>query len=503
MSTIAFDRIGSPRTPGVQMEENARGAVVGSSIRSNRVLLIGLLGSAATLSPATLYQVPDPDTGVAAVGEGSMLAHMIRAAFKQYRHAEYWVIGLANPTGTNASVDTVFSGTATAAGTIVLRLAGKKVEIPVAVGDTADNVGDAIDTEVALAKHNELPVTSSNSSGTVTWTAKEDGTHGNFIRVSVNAHPSDPAIPAGLSLTGGDEDQFLSGGATDADVDTALAGVGNEAFDVVGCGFTDTTNLGKVQDWADDEWDPAVAHEMITVAGHCDSYANTVTAGNAENSKLMVLAAPGLVPQTPWVVAAIMAARIADNWVRDPNRPMQNGYLAEGQGTLYGIDAPVGQAKFTALQIEGLLSDGVAPIKFDRVGKPQIVRVITTYQTNSAGVPDASYLDATTILNLKNFFFQTRSMLLQRHPDSKLAEDGTRVDPGQVVATPKGVKADLLELYGVMEAAGLVQDAEGYAEDLLVTINDADKSRVDILCKPRLVVGARVFAIQVGFQLGA
>lgn len=501
--SIAFDRIGSPRTPSVQIEENARGAVQGSSVRPNRVLLVGLLGSAATLAAATLYQVPDEDTGVDAVGEGSMLAHMVRSAFRQYPHAEYWVAGLANPSGTNASVDTVFSGAATAAGTVVLRVAGKKIDIPVAVGDSATDVGDAIDTEIALARNNELPVTSSNTTGTVTWTAKEDGVHGNYIRVSINRDASDPPIPAGLALTGGDEDQFLGSGATDADIDTALTAVGNNWFSVVVSGFADTTNHGKLQDWADGQWAPDVAQEVIAVAGTCDSYANTVTDGNAENSKLMVLAAPGLVPQTPWVVAAVVGARIAENWVRDPNRPMQRSYLLEAQGTLYGIDAPVGQAKFTASQIETLLSDGVAPISFDRVGKPQLVRVITTYQTNSAGVPDASYLDATTLLNLMNFFYQHRVRFLLRHPDSKLAADGTRFSPGQVVATPGSIRADMLELYDEFESDGLVQDAEGYADDLVVGINEGDPNRVDVLCKPRLVVGLRVIAIQVGFQLGA
>ena len=50
---------------------------------------------------------------------------------------------------------------------------------------------------------------------------------------------------------------------------------------------------------------------------------------------------------------------------------MQNTFLAEGQETLYGIDAPTSAAQFTASQIETLLRDGITPLEYP-VGKPKI-----------------------------------------------------------------------------------------------------------------------------------
>lgn len=498
---MAFDRIEADiRRPGVYSEENARGAVSGSAPRPKEVCLIGILGSAATIAEAELYLVADADSGEDAVGRGSMLSHMIRTYKEADPHAELWVCGLDNVTGTKATVDTVFSGTATAAGVVVLRVAGKKISIAVEVGDDATDLGDAIDTAIASAEHTDVPVTSSNTTGTVSWTAKEDGTHGNFIRISVNKG-QDESMPAGLALTGGDEDQYLATGATDPDIDTALAVVGSKHFPVVVSGFVDTTNHGKLQDWADAQWDPAEKKEVITVVATCDTFANTVTDGNAENSKLQSMGAPGQVPQTPWVVAAAYAAEIAKNWRNDPNRPMQTSYLVEGQETLYGIDPP--DTPWTGNQIETLLRDGLAPIEFDRVGKPQIVRATTTYQTNAAGVPDVSYLDATTILNLMRIFYDIRVTYSSAWPNAKLASDGNAFAPGQVVCTPGESRKTLSDLYEdwVYEAA--CEDQEGFEEDLSITIGGAANDRLDHILKPRLVQGARVFAFQIGFQLGA
>jgi phage tail sheath gpL-like len=503
MSSIAFDNIAATiRKPGIYQEENNRRALSGVAGRPSRALIVGLQTSTATQSEATLLAVPDADTAETYFGRGSMVAQMVRAFKRQNPHTELYACALDPASGTNATVDTVFSGTATAAGTVALSVAGRRIEIPVAVGDTATNVGDAIDTEIALAKNTDLGVTSSNTTGTVTWTADDDGTHGNQIRIIVSPRETD-SIPAGLTLTGGDEDQYLASGATDADVDTALTAVGNEDFQIVACGFTDTTNLGKVQDWLATQWGPTVKKEGHSVAGYTGTLANTTSAGNAENSKHMTLIGPGKIPQTPWIVAAVGAARVARNWEVDPNRPMQNTFLVEGQEDIYGIDAPKAADKFTDAQIETLLSDGVACIEYV-VGKPKIVRMITTYQTNASAVPDTSYMDTITMLNLMNYFYQWRVMLSTKYPNSKAAANNTSFAPGVAIVQPVTLEGDAADLYEDMIDQGWVQDLDGFVEDLNIVYpgGSSDSGRFDIQTAPRLVVGARVFALQHQFILG-
>lgn len=499
--SVAFDNIAADiRKPGSYIEENNRRAVQGTAPRPSRALLIGLRTTTGTVAEAVLTATPDAATGETQHGRGSMLAQMVAAFKKQNPHTEVYTISMDPASGTNATIATVFSGTATAAGTVALQIAGKRIEIPVAVGVTASQLGDLIDTEIALAKHTDLGVTSANTTGSVAWTAVDDGTHGNQIRILVNPRDTD-AMPAGLTLTGGDADQYLASGATDADVDTALTAVGNEDFQVIVTGLADTTNLGKVQDWLTTQWGPAVKKEGHAVAAYNGTFANTQTAGNAENSKHMTLWGPGKIPQNPWVAAAVLGARIARNWEVDPNRPMQNTFVAEAQEGLYGIDAPFAADKFTDAQIETLLTDGVACVEYQN-GKPKIVRAITTYQTNASSVPDTSYLDTITMLNLMNYFYQVRAMLSSKFPNHKAAADGTTFNPGVAVVQPSTLKGAFRDLYDDMIDAGWVQDAEGFKDDLVVQINGSDPGRFDCIHAPRLVVGARVFAVQVQFILG-
>jgi len=499
--SVAFDNISADiRKPGTYIEENNRRAVQGTAPRPSRAVIIGMQTATATLAEATLVAVPDGDTGETYFGRGSPIAQTVWAFKKQNPHTELYCVALDPASGTNATIDTVFTGTSTAAGTLALQVNGKRIEIPVAASVTASALGDLIDTEIALARNSDLGITSANTAGTVAWTAVDDGTHGNYMRVIVSPLDSD-SLPAGIGITAGDEDQYLATGATDPDVDTATAAIGNEDFQIVVSMFNDTTNLGKVQDWLTTQWGPAVKKEGHAVAAFTGTYSNTQTAGNAENSKHMTLWGPGKVPQLPWVVAGVMGGRVAQNWEVDPNRPMQNTFVAEAQGGLYGIDAPKPVDKFTDAQIETLLSDGVACIEYV-AGKPKIVRAITTYQTNASSVPDTSYLDTITMLNLMNYFYQVRAMLSSRYPNHKAAADGTAFNPGVAVVQPSTLKGSFLDLYDNMIDAGWVQDAEGFKEDLVVEINGSDPGRFDCIHAPRLVVGARVFAVQVQFLLG-
>lgn len=502
---MAFDSIpDNVRTPGVIQEENARSALSGTFPRPLRGLLVGMNTVAATIAEAVKVATPDGDSGDTQHGRGSMLAQMVWGFLKQNPRVEIDTIGLDPAAGTNATEATVFTGTATAAGTVALQVCGRRIEIPVVGTETASEVGDLIDTELALAKHGDLGVGTANTAGSVAWTATDDGTHGNFIRIIVSPRDTD-SLPTGLGITAGDEDLYLASGATDPDLDTALAVVGSQKYEVVVIGLMDTTNWGKAQDWMATQWGYSVKKEGHLIVCYSGTFANTQTAGNLENSKHMTVLGPSKIPQLPWQAAAVMGGRIAQNWAVDPNRPMQNTNLVEAQEGLYGIDAPKDGDAFTDAQIETILTDGITPLSYEVAGKPKIVRSITSYQTNAAAVPDTSYLDTVTMLNLMNIFYQTRTMLGIRFPNHKAAADGQTFTPGTAVVQPSSLSAALLNLYDDMLGPAWVEDAAGYATDLSITYpgGASETDRFDVVAKPRLVQGARVFAFQHQFKLGA
>jgi phage tail sheath gpL-like len=76
-----------------------------------------------------------------------------------------------------------------------------------------------------------------------------------------------------------------------------------------------------------------------------------------------------------------------------------------------------------------------------------------------------------------------------------------RFGAGQPIVTPKTIKAELIALYDELEAQGLVENAEIFAENLVVERNAIDSNRVDIVFPPDYVNQLRIFAVLNQFRL--
>ena len=126
--------------------------------------------------------------------------------------------------------------------------------------------------------------------------------------------------------------------------------------------------------------------------------------------------------------------------------------------------------------------------------------MVTTYRQNKWGAPDQSYLDVETLFTLMAVIRRLKNTVTQKFARSKLADDGTRFGPGQPIVTPKIFKAELVAHYAIMEAEGLVEDADGFAEATIVMRNPNDVSRLDVLYAPNLVDGLRVLAVLAQFR---
>jgi len=93
-----------------------------------------------------------------------------------------------------------------------------------------------------------------------------------------------------------------------------------------------------------------------------------------------------------------------------------------------------------------------------------------------------------------------RSAITTKFGRSKLANDGTRFGPGQPIVTPTSIRAEMIAQYGDLEREGLVEDADGFATNLVVERDANDTSRVNVLYPPNLINGLRVFAALVQFR---
>ena len=148
-----------------------------------------------------------------------------------------------------------------------------------------------------------------------------------------------------------------------------------------------------------------------------------------------------------------------------------------------------------------LLWDGISTFTVASDGTVAIDNLITTYQENSFGAADDSYLQVETLFLLMYVLRAQRTLVTSKYSRVKLAADGTRFAPGSAIVTPKIIKADLIAQYGALEYDGYVQDAKTFAKELIVEQNRTNPNRIDVLWPGTLINQLRIFALLAQFRL--
>ena len=462
--------------------------------RQQRALLIGQKLSAGSATAGEPVQVSSEAMAKSLFGQGSMLAAMMRLYRANDNFGEVWCLPVDDAGAGVAATKTVtVSGSASAAGTVSLYVAGRRVQAGVDNGAAATAVAAAIAASVAAAP--DLPVTAGAAAGVVTLTARHKGALGNDIDVRLNYRGAlgGETTPAGLTIAVADG----ATGTGDPDIGTALAALGDEEYDFVACAYTDTTNLDAIKDEWDDQtgrwsWSRQVYGHVF--AAHVATQAGLTTFGNARNDPHVSVLGVHASPTPPWEWAAAFCATAAVALGIDPARSLQTLALS-------GVLPPVPSARFTAQERQTLLFDGVATYTVGVDATVRLERSITTYQTNAFGQPDPSYLDVQTLATLATILRRLRAAITQKFGRHKLADDGTRFGAGQAIVTPRIIRAELIAQYRQMETLALVENGEAFAANLLVERNIDDPNRVDVLFPPDLVNQLRVFAVLAQFRL--
>ena len=222
--------------------------------------------------------------------------------------------------------------------------------------------------------------------------------------------------------------------------------------------------------------------------------ATLVTFGKTRNDQhASVCAVEEKHPDSYFEIAAAITGREAVFITNDPARPTQTGQLI-------GISYPAVEERFNMQERNTLLHNGIATL-YVSGGYDRIERAITTYQVNSFGDEDNSYLDSETLFTLAEITTRLKTAITSKYPRHKLANDGTRFGPGQAIVTPNIIRAELIAQYSAMESLGLVENADLFAKYLIVERNADDPNRVDVLLPPDLVNQLRIFALLNQFRL--
>lgn len=479
-----------------------REAPLVDAYEGRRDVICGQIGTGGTATSGELYENVQSLTKAeirALFGDDELYGRILQWLAGNERFSLLNVIAL-DPEGgaTAATGEVVFSGTATADGTLTFAAVDERqfdVSVSVESGDDETAVGDKLEAAFS-ALENYPPFLASNASGTVTLIASDVGTAGNYYGIKGTG------AVAGLSfaLTG------WSGGATDPSVTGIFDPL--EGIRVTGVNWP--------QHWQDDIDEPTTSFldprfnvsndilDGVAFMGKAETYANQLSFVSTLNSQSLVVMGNNKINETlqkgpasmsnpSWDVAYFQGVRAKR---LTPNAPIADNIVAQG-GPLDNFGGPalaslpyfntpmpfVPVAKSTYLfskqdQVDlnraGVSTYGVN----DSLNGMISGAIVTTRTTDAAGNENDSfhYLNfIDTASTCREIFYRN---LKATFAQSRLTEGD--IPDGRSAANEQIIKAELKRIFRVLANQGLVQlgsAAEKYfADNTTVDISAAGRS---------------------------
>ena len=484
---IAFDNIPSDlRVPLFYAELGSGGTPFNST---ERLVLIGqklaagtatadepVLVTNATLAEETLF------------GAGSMLADMVKVARKNAPFQEIWALPVSDAGGATASAGTVdytaLTLPLTVTTVISLYVAGEKYSVIATTAATAATIATAMATEIN--DDTRAPVSAAAAAGIITLTAKQVGTLGNSVDIRTDLVGDESAASREATITA------MAGGAGDPDITTALGNLADEEFLWFAMPYADATNVGAMSDFLNDSsgrWSPYQQLYGHAVTVMFDTVANLSTFGNTLNDQHLTVVGVNGMPSAPWAMAAAIGAKVAMHLSDAPelSRPLQFVELEE-------IVAPKISSRFSMIDRNTLLYDGIATVRYDRLGGVQIERLVSTYKTNASGAEDSTFLDIQTMAQAQFVIRYLRTKAIDRHGRQGLADDDTPAING--IARPRDIRNTLIAGYAELVELGVVENQSAFEAGLVVERNASDPTRIDVSIPFDVVNQLRVLAVQ-------
>ncbi len=476
-TNISFNEIPSSiRKPGKYFEFNTTNAVRTLAASSQRMLIIAQKSedSEAALEPVQIY---DDATAGQLFGFGSQAHIMAKAAIRANLYLDLSVLPVPpNSAGIAATGKLELAGTATGSGVVSLTIADTSIAVAASSQDQASNVLAELAT--AVNAEQDLPVTAQvvtpedpDGDGEqvadppyLSLTAKNKGTLGNMVSLAVSC--TAPGLTATLTK--------MSGGQSDPDIDDALAIVFGSDYTLYCMPWAAQAQLAALKEHLDNISGPLEQRRATAWLASTDTLSNCTTLAGQINSGRISLACLSGTTSLPEAVSAAYCAVAASE--DDPARPLNTLELT-------GITVPPDSAKLSRTEQEVALKNGVTPLEVGPGDVVQIVRAISTYTKNAAGVADISLLDMTTIRTMDYVARTIRERIELRFPREKLS---TR--------TPPKVRSEILDVLRQLEELEIVEEVQANAEGVICERDLQDPNRLNCRVPADVVNGLHVFA---------
>jgi len=490
--------------PGAYLEINfAQGEAAGASA-ARPILLMGNKTSAGSATADSVIYGPDTATPcqteadvISLFGAGSELHRMFRRVVKVNRDTAIYFIAVTESAGTAASLTVTLANDATGNGNLRFWCGDEYVDTAITTGDTATVIGAALETNVNAMTH--WPITASNSTGTVTMTAKLKGPRGNQIRIRT-------LITSGIATTATrGAGAVLASGATADSNTTALATILPRRFYYIVSAAGDATQFGALVTQVGTQAAPTTGIRQRAFAGSQDSLSNTNTIATGINSARAEIAWQLNSDLTGAELAANHAAVVALFEAERVPRPLHNfsGFGNDAATQPYWvIPAPLSGSAPTRANIKSALQNGVTPIASNANGTTYMVKRITT-RSLSGSTADYRIRDAHKVTVCDFFGDDLIAKTVLNFAGKDLADDppqGAR-QPGPQVVTPSRYQAAVFRLINDYDENDQLKNVAAIKAGTIVQRETSPSTRISALIPLQPIDIADTFALMVN-QVG-
>tara|TARA_R110000851_G_scaffold31113_4_gene84431 strand:- start:36 stop:1568 length:1533 start_codon:yes stop_codon:yes gene_type:complete len=490
-----------------------------AKVSAHRVLIVGQLLAGTATGGEMQADVDDATNAInAQFGARSQVAEMVREFKKINKITPLDVLPLAdNGAAVDATANVAFSGTATAAGSLIVTFGSDKrydTKIDISIGDTATAVGAAVETAFAL--YTSSPFTVAAATGTATATASNGGTHANDWTVRVQG------AVAGITyvVTG------WASGATDPSLTGVLDVLGSTRYhtvvwpaaydisvieDVLNARFNATNNvldgvaiqvkkgtLSSLKSYV-----AALNSQSLSIIGDKTVNATARKGTSLREMPDVTATQAGAIRALRLTTGANLTQYLTTTAALDQFGGVALASLPYFNTALPSLPVPLAEDEFTFEDQDELNSNAIALISANRAFNTTIFGdVVTTYLTDNAGNADTSYkflntVDTASVIR-ETFFVNYKD----RYAQTRLT-NGDLI-AGRDMANEASIRAFSLEVYRSLAVSGLTQAGstaeQDFLDNLLISL-DLATGTATINMAPLFVTQLRsiIGTIQVNF----
>lgn len=462
--------------PFVGVEFDNSGASTNPGVLNIQALIFGQKTAAGTGTKDTIIKVNTAaEVGILG-GMGSQIHQMSKKFRANNKTTDLYVYMLDDAAESTAAAYTITVTAATpVAGEIAIMVDGYRVPVSVIATDTATAIAAKIVTALTL-RESDLPITSiSNAEGVVSFSAKNKGTVANGLDVRFNYYDGE-AMPSGVTAVFA----VATPGATDPALATMITNLGDNWFHVIAGPYTDSTNLGAIEDELADRAGPVRQIDGVYVCAKKDTDADLITFATASgrNSQYVAAIACNKFPNAAYEIAAAAAGKFAGSIQNDAAKPLHRMELV-------GILPPVRSERAILTARNSLAQNGMCTLTTSN--GVQTEACITMYLKNSAGVPDTSYKQLNYVFTLMVLRWRFIQMVLLKYPRAKLADTSANIGPGQQIITPAIGKALAVTWAEDAERDGLIENMDSFKASVICQRDPANRNKLNWILPPDLM----------------